>query len=206
MLTYNKNPIFSLNSYFEGIKKHTSHSQEIVTIYEEYEKEFKKRAEIFLDNFPIKIKNALKQKQDHFVYERAIILPHDCFFKLLWNIEKADSIIKRDNIKAKLVPIKELHVDFEEIDKAYLSKAIHNKKPIIATTYEPFENSQYYTFIIDGAHRCAARLNKSLREKNDNPIIKTYILNEKQTLECCCRPVQKSLSTSLLPFILSEYL
>lgn len=105
-------------------------------------------------------------------------------YKVVWNVDKATQIIKREKMNTSLMDINEFHIPFDELDKKVLESAIHNKKPAIAVHLPALDFTNMGKILIDGSHRTAAKLKQANAKKNINPKIKAYVLDEELCYEC----------------------
>lgn len=100
------------------------------------------------------------------------------FFTLKWSVEKAQKIVKEENVLKEDFPISKMNVDESELDTKHIKNAIHNKRPALMVSYEPFKDGPYYNFLIDGNHRVIA--NKNLRNRE---VYMVYKLSGIQSLK-----------------------
>lgn len=108
------------------------------------------------------------------------------FFTLKWSINKANQIVKTEEISKEFFPINKMNIDEQELEKPHLKNALHNKKPGILITYEPYDGEIYNNFLIDGSHRVTA--NKIFRNKTTYPI---YRLDTVQSINSLRHPYYK---------------
>lgn len=112
---------------------------------------------------------------------REIFLTNDRknFFPLRWSIVKAQKKIQEQGRQKEYRPISIMNIAHDELNELHFSVAIHNKKPGILISYEPWLPSPYFHFLIDGNHRIAA---KALKQP-DNAHYPVMILNSIETFE-----------------------
>lgn len=115
------------------------------------------------------------------IYMREIFLTNDKknFFSLRWSILKAQRTILEQKRQKEFRPVSLMNIAHDELIKSHFSVALHNKKPGILISYEPWVTGPYFHFLIDGNHRIAAKAQK--QPKNTHyPVM---ILNSKETFE-----------------------
>lgn len=115
------------------------------------------------------------------IYMREIFLTDDGknSFPLRWSILKAQRIIQEQKRQKEFRPISIMNITYDELNESHFSVAIHNKKPGILISYEPWLPSPYFHLLIDGNHRIAAKVQK----QPENIYYPVLILNSKETFE-----------------------
>lgn len=115
------------------------------------------------------------------IYMREIFLTNDKknFFSLRWSIVKAQRTIQEQKRHKEFHPVTLMNIAQDELNESHFSVAIHNKKPGILISYEPWLTSPYFHFLIDGNHRIAAKAQKQPK----NAHYPVMILNSKETFE-----------------------
>lgn len=107
------------------------------------------------------------------------------YYRISWNIAKAQEIITKNNAPVVKMELKKLSNSIfeKDITSSYLNIAKHNNKPIIVAFYEP---TQEY-IPIDGNHRAYARLKENKRT------IDAYILSPQGHMDSMCSTLDYSL-------------
>lgn len=115
------------------------------------------------------------------IYMREIFLTDDGknSFPLRWSILKAQRIIQEQKRQKEFRPISIMNITYDELNESHFSVAIHNKKPGILISYEPWLPSPYFHLLIDGNHRIAAKAYK----QTDDVHYPVVILNSKETFD-----------------------
>ena len=108
------------------------------------------------------------------------------FYKMSWNVEFAEEVIKKNKIKAKVIEIKHLESSLirSSYNEDHLDYALQNQNPIIVGHY-PMSEEKY--IIIDGNHRVMARNKKNIRK------VKAYVLKPNEHLQAMNGEIYRAL-------------
>ncbi|UZP04728.1 hypothetical protein JW813_06880 [Clostridium botulinum] len=119
------------------------------------------------------------------IYTSEFFFDDNQYYKISWNIDKAEQIIAESNAPVVKLELKKLSQSIfeKDITSSHLNFAKHNKKPIIVAFYEP--TKQYIP--IDGNHRSYACL------KENKKTIDTYILSPQGHMLAMCSTIDYAL-------------
>lgn len=143
-------------------------------------------------------------------YVRQIKPYHNTAIDVLWNVSKAKKVISEDRVQKRFFPFNKMNISFEELDHSYLEKAAKNQTPGILIQYEPYNDTNYEHFLLDGNHRITGKYLNKCRKKlkgiNIDFFSPIYIKNSKIEFPIYNLHSEESLKSMEHPFFQYFYL
>lgn len=159
---------YSIDEWLTDIINDFAMFKSVVREFEFLYHEFKRIEPIFREYRVNAIYNDIlngKVSVETEVFEKRIMPYPNTEIEVLWNVSKAKDVIREERVQKSDFPFNKMDISFEELEVSHLEKAAQNRAPGILIQYEPYKDTKYEYFLLDGNHRITGKYLTKCRKK-----------------------------------------